>query len=462
MAVDIVVKNCKIVSPEGITPEGVAIKGGKIVAIGNDAYLPEADKTIDARGKYVLPGIIDVHVHYGVYHPYEEEVHDMSAGAFAGTTTAGCYVGVGASAHKGSYGEVFDKWKETWEKNAVIDCFFHGGMLSQTNIDEVEENAKQHGITTYKILMTCKGDEAALIGGDPADDGFLWAAFKSIARLGKAGRLHLHAEDIEIIARILPAIRATGRQDLAAWAEARPGYCETLDVTRAIALAKVTGCPIYFVHIHYPDSVEVIAKAKSEGIDVIAETCPQYLVLNSSSDVSPPLARIAPPLRDEASNNAMWQAIRDGVITCMGSDHCSTTTAMSKDLWTAPQGAPGLETLLPIMLSEGVNKGRITIEKLVEVLCYNNAKTFGIYPQKGTIQVGSDADLVIVDLEKKVKLSAGKQHYAISDYCLYEGWEVKGWPVLTMLRGNIVVEDGKKMAKPGIGKYIPRTLLPVS
>jgi dihydroorotase-like cyclic amidohydrolase len=433
MAVDIVVKNCKIVSPEGTKPEGVAIKGGKIVAVGNDAYLPEADKTIDAGGKYVLPGIIDVHVHYGVYHPYQEEIHDMSAGAFAGTTTAGCYIGVGASAHKGS----------------------------QTNIDEVEENAKQRGITTYKILMTCKGDEAALIGGDPADDGFLWASFKSIARLGKAGRLHLHAEDIEIIARILPAIRATGRQDLAAWAEARPGYCETLDVTRAIALAKVTGCPIYFVHIHYPDSVGVIAEAKEKGIDVIAETCPQYLVLNSSSDVSPPLARIAPPLRDEASNNAMWQAIRDGVITCMGSDHCSTTTAMSKDLWTAPQGAPGLETLLPIMLSEGVNKGRITLEKLVEVLCYNNAKTFGIYPQKGTIQVGSDADLVIVDLEKKVKLTSANQHYTISDYCLYEGWEVKGWPVLTMLRGNVVVEDGKKVAKPGIGKYIPRTLLPV-
>lgn len=271
-----------------------------------------------------------------------------------------------------------------------------------------------------------------------------------------------HAEDIEVIARILPAIRATGRQDLAAWAEARPGFCETLDVIRAIAIAKVTGCPIYFVHIHYPDSVGVITKAKEEGVNVIAETCPQYLVLNSSSDVSAPLARIAPPLRDEASNSAMWQAIRDGVITCMGSDHCSTTTGMSKDLWTAPQGAPGLETLLPIMLSEGVNKGRITLEKLVEVLCYNNAKAFGIYPQKGAIRVGSDADLVIVDLEKKVKLRAVNQHYAISDYCLYEGWEVKGWPVLTMLRGTVVVDDGRMVAKPGIGKYIPRTLSPVS
>lgn len=462
MAVDTVVKNCKIVNPEGIIPGGIAIKGGIIVAIGNDAYLPEADKTIDAGGKYLIPGVIDAHVHYGVYHPYDQEVNDMSAGAYAGTTTAGCYVGLGASAQKGLYTEVFDKWKETWEKNAVIDCFFHGGIISQTNIGEVEENAKRYGITSYKILMTCKGDEVAIIGGDPADDGFLFTAFNSIARLGKAGRINLHAEDIEIIASILPAIRATGKQDLGAWAEARPGYCETLDVKRAIALAKMTGCPMYFVHIHYPESVEAIARAKSEGVDVIAETCPQYLVLNSSSAVPAPLAKISPPLRDEACNSAMWQAIRDGVITCVGSDHCSTTTGMKKDLWAAPPGTPGLETLLPIMLSEGVNKGRITLEKLVEVLCYNNAKAFGIYPRKGTIQVGSDADLVIIDLEKKVKLSAGKQHYAISDYCLYEGWEVKGWPVLTMLRGNVVVEDGKMTAKLGIGKYIPRTLSPVS
>jgi len=458
MIVDTIMKNCKIVSPEGIALGSIAIKGGKIVAIADDVYMPEANQTIDVGGKPVIPGVIDVHVHYGVYHPYDEEVHDMSAGAYAGTTTVGCFVGLGASAHKGAYSDIFNMWKGAWEKNTVIDCFFHGGITSQAIIDDVEENAKRYGITTYKILMTCKGDEIAIIGGDPADDGFLWSAFKSIAKLGNAGRVMCHAEDIEIISRILPVIKGTGRQDLAAWAEARPGFCETLDVIRGIAIAKVTGCPLYFVHVHYPDSLEVIAKAQAEGVNVVAETCPQYLVLNCNSNVSPPLARIAPPLRDEVSNNAMWQGIVDGVIKTIGSDHCSTTTAMSKDLWTAPQGAPGLETLLPIMLSEGVSKGRITLEKLVEVLCYNNAKVFGIYPRKGTIQVGSDADLVIIDLEKKVKLSAVTQHYKISDYTLYEDWEVKGWPILTMLRGEVIVKDGEMLAKPGLGRYIPRSL----
>ncbi len=456
MAVDTAIKNCKVVSSSKIASEGIAIKNGKIVAIADDAYLPEANKTIDAGGNYVIPGVVDVHVHYGVYHPCEEEIHDMTAAAYAGTTTAGCFVGLGASAQKGSMAEVFDRWKDIWEKNAVMDTFFHGGVISQTNIDEVITNAQRYGITSYKVLMTCKGDEAAIIGGDLADDGFIWASCQSIAQLGKAGRIMCHAEDIDIIARILPTIRATGRQDLAAWAEARPGFCETLDVIRAIAIAKITGCPLYLVHIHFPDSINVIARAQAEGIDVIAETCPQYLVLNSSSNIPGPLGKIAPPLRDAICNENLWQAVKNGTITCIGSDHCSTTKDMARDLWTAPPGSPGLETLLPIMLSEGVNKGRITLEKLVEVLCHNNAKVFGIYPQKGTIQVGADADLVIIDLDKKVRLSVEGTHYVISDYCPYEGWEVKGWPVLTMVRGSVVVDDGRMMARPGIGKYIPR------
>jgi D-hydantoinase len=457
--VDAVIKNCKIVSPQDIKNEGIAIHHGKIVAIGRDSVLPKAEKVIDAKGNYVIPGVIDTHAHYGVYHPYTEEIHDMSAAAFGGTTTLGCFCGLGSSAEKGSYGGVFEKWRDCWEENAVIDCFFHGAILSQKNIDDVVTNAKNYGITTYKILMTCKGDEAKMIGGDPVDDGFLWEAFKSVTRLGKAGKIMLHAENIEIINKILPAIRATKRQDLSAWAEARPGWCETLDVKRAISLAELTGCPIYFVHIHYPDSVQVIAEAQARGVNVVAETCPQYLILNTNNTKVPaPWARIAPPIRDEASNRALWKALRDGTITCLGSDHCSVTQAACQDLWTAPQGAPGVESFLPIMLGEGVSKRKITLQKLVEILCYNNAKTFGIYPQKGTIQVGSDADLVIIDMKKKGKISNSALHYKVSAYTNFDGWETTGWPVVTMVRGKVVVENDKMVAKPGWGRYIFRKI----
>ena len=242
---------------------------------------------------------------------------------------------------------------------------------------------------------------------------------------------------------------------MAAWDDARPGFCETLDVQRAISIANLTKAPLYVVHVHHGASVDVIAKAKSEGIDVVAETCLHYLMLDRNHPLGP-LGKINPPLTDKASSERLWQGIREGTISCIGTDHCSVTKEMKKEMWKgATPGVPGVENLLPLMLSEGVNKGRITLEKLVEVLCYNNARTFGLFPQKGTIQVGSDADLVIVALDKKAKMTMNRDH-GCYDYILYEGWEVKGWPVFTMLRGNVLVENGKLVTKPGIGKYIPR------
>lgn len=457
MIADTIVKNARIVLPEGTLKGGIAIEKGKISAIFSTTTPPEAKNTIDAEGKYVLPGVVDPHAHYGVYHPCEDEVEDLQCAAYGGTTTLCCYVGLGAAAEKGSYEGAFERWRDIWEKNAVVDTIFHGGMCSEKNIDEVVENARRYGITSYKFLMTCKGEEAKIIGGDTCDDGFLYAGFRSIARLGDRGLAMCHAENIEVIRRFLPLVRETGRQDLGAWAEARPGWTETLDVIRAISLAETTGCPLYLVHIHYADSLKVIRDAQLRGVKVFAETCPQYLVLNSSSDIPGPLGKISPPLRDKECNEALWQAINDGTIRHVGSDHCSTTKEMAVDLWTAPPGSPGVETLLPIMLSEGVNKGRISLERLVEVLCANNAKLFGIYPQKGAIQIGSDADLVVIDIDRKVTLSASPQHYKVSDYTPYEGWEITGWPVLTMVRGNIVVKDGEMLARKGLGKYIPRS-----
>jgi len=265
----------------------------------------------------------------------------------------------------------------------------------------------------------------------------------------------VHCENQEIINRIEPEFRATGRQDTSVWAEARPGFCETLDAEKAISLAKLTGVPLYIVHIANGDTVDVVAKAREDGVDVVGETCPHYLVLDQSAPLGS-LGKVNPPLRDESSKDRLWRGINEGTITCIGSDHCSTTRALKKDMWEPFPGMPGLDAFLPVMLSEGVNKGKITLEKLVEVCCYNNAQTFGIYPQKGAIQVGSDADIVIVDLDKKVKLGVTRAHYTYADYTPYEGWGVKGWPILTMLRGNILVENEKMVAMPGIGKYIPR------
>jgi dihydropyrimidinase len=244
---------------------------------------------------------------------------------------------------------------------------------------------------------------------------------------------------------------------LAAWDEARPGFCETLDIKRAASIAAETGCPLYIVHVHHGASVDAIEEAQAAGIDIRAETCPHYLVLDKTADLGP-LGKISPPITDKRSGEKLWEGIRKGIISCIGTDHCSSTRDLKKDMWKgSPPGAPSIGCMLPLMLSEGVNRGRITMEKLVEILCYNNAKVFGLYPQKGIIQVGSDADLVIVDLEKKEKLSVNPDH-GMYDYILYDGWEVKGWPILTMSKGIVLVENGTLVAEPGVGKYIPRKL----
>jgi dihydropyrimidinase/dihydroorotase len=266
----------------------------------------------------------------------------------------------------------------------------------------------------------------------------------------------VHAENINIINRIRPVIEASGRQDLAAWTDSRPTCSEVLAIEKAIHIAKVTETPLYITHISTADSVDVIARAKAEGVDVIAETCPQYLILTKYSNLGP-LGKTNPPLRDKESNERLWRGINDNTVECMGTDHSTHKRKAKQDIWTALPGISGMEYFLSLMLSEGVNKGRLTLEKLVEMCCYNNARIFGIYPRKGTISVGSDADLVIIDLNKSGTLSVNTSHQ-LSDFCAYEGWKVKGLPLLTMIRGNVVAENGKLIAGSGIGRYIPRPM----
>ncbi len=454
MSVDTVIKNGQLVSADGIARKGIAIDGEKIVAIADDGDLPQARKTIDANGNFILPGIIDVHVHTGLYVPLDEEIRDTYAAAYSGITTIGNYVGMGLSAQRDSYEFVFDKWRDIWERNSLSDVFFHGNIISDTNINEITTNARRYGIASFKFMMINKGPEVLKTGLYSVDDGVLWLGFKEIATLGYPARAMVHCENREIIDRIEPSLRATGRQDTAVWAEAHPGFCETVDAEKAISLAKLTGVPLYIVHIASADTVEVLARAKAEGVDVIGETCPHYLTLTQFAPLGP-LGKVNPPLGDEASQERLWRGINEGTISCLGSDHCSTTKELKKDMWVPRQGMPGLDALLPIMLSEGVNKDRITLEKLVEVCCENNAKVFGLYPKKGALQVGSDGDIVIVDLDKKAKLGASSAHYTLADYSPYEGWEARGWPVLTMLRGTIIVENGELKARPGLGKYLP-------
>jgi dihydropyrimidinase/dihydroorotase len=458
MIADTVIKNCNLVGPEGIRPQGIAIGNGKIIDLVDDNKLPKAKKTIDAKGNFVLPGIIDNHTHFGGYFPLDEDIRiDSAAAAYGGITTVANTIGIGHCQHKGSFTEVVDKWIAIQEANAFTDFVMSPVLNSDIQLKEIHLVAGKWGICTFKIALAYKGFEAEQVGAISGDDGTMYLALKSIAELGLPARLMLHCENIDIINRLVPRIRDEDkRKDLAAWTDSRPGWTEALDIERAASIAKITKAPIYIVHLSSAEGVNAVAKARSEGVDVIAETLPAFLTLTKYSPLGA-LGKINPPLRDQESIERLWEGIQSGLVQCIGTDNAPIRMEMKRDIWGAAPGLPSIENYLPIMLSEGVNKKRITIEKLVQICCENNAKAMGIYPKKGTIRVGSDADLVIVDMNKIVKLTAKNLHQ-IADFCIWEGWDITGYPILTMLRGNIVMQDGKLLVKPGIGRYLPRFL----
>lgn len=461
MAVDIVIKNARLATAEGTFAAGIAINKGKIVAIADDELLPPADRTIDASGKYVLPGLIDVHTHWGLGLSFRQGcMTETKAAALGGVTTIGIFSMFLTTLQK-DLEEVFDELKKDFEATAVTDSLFHRVLVSDLALSEIPK-CVDLGITSFKFLMGYKGPQAEAMGipREGIVDGFVFEAFKIISEMGWPARAMVHAENVDIALRLRKGLEH--RQDARVWYDSRPNFVEEECIKRAIFIAKVTECPLYIVHNTIAESVDIFARAKSEGVDVIAETCPQYLTHNSEEPVpilkdNPALAVVNPPLRGKKDSERLWQGIKQGIINTIGSDHAPhTREAKGRDVWQAPPGAGNLtQMILPVMLSEGVNKNRILLEKVVEVCCQNPAKAFGLYPRKGTISVGSDADIVIVDLDKKVKWTP-ELSPSVCDWSIYEGWEFKGWPVLTILRGNIVAEQGKIVGKPGVGRYCPR------
>lgn len=455
MEVDTVIKNCKIVTTEGIIAAGIAIKDERIAAIATDEHLPPCQKTIDAEGNFVIPGLVDGHTHLLHRHPieeWEENLKKETRAAAAGgcTTVIHCLVQHGA----GRILEGFEKLKGAFEKNGYIDLGLNVAIFTLDQIQQMGE-ALENGFSSFKFLLPYKNREA--VGDRPGiDDGILYLGFEQIGKLVKAGYktfARVHTETIEVFLAMEDRCKELGI-DPPTYTDVRPPFIELEALQRCIVFAQATGCPLFVLHQSIKEGPLIEARARLEGVNIVTETCPQYLVLNTDN-TDKMLSKVNPPIRRKEDNEALWQAIRDGIIDFVGTDHAEVTRAKKgRDFWRAPVGTAQLETWLPIMLSAGVNARRITLERLVQVCCYNPAKKYGLAPRKGVIAPGSDADLVIVDLHKKAKVSA-KNLYTNADYSCYEGWEFQGWPILTMLRGKVVMEDGQIVGDPGFGRYVP-------
>lgn len=447
MPVDLLIKGGQVVTPTGVFAADIAIASGKIAGVGSAASLPRAQRTIDAKGLYVFPGLVDPHVHHDfIHHPFGEDCWTESCAAAAGGVTT-----VGFHLFKDGDGILkgFQESTPVFEHNAMVDGFFHVQIRDELGMEEVLK-CPEHGVTSFKVTW----------GEQSTPDSTLFRAFEQIAKLGPIARQIIHAENRDIATLLRQRLVKAGRVDAAAWNDSRPSFCEAEAMIHNIFFARLTRCPIYIEHMTIAEGVEIAAKAKADGVDVIIETCPQYLTHTSQDPFvqkHPVVAHVNPPLRDKAANEALWRAIQTGVVDCIGSDHIPyKLKEKGEDLWEAPPGLGNLtEMILPVMLSEGVNKGRIPLPKVAELCCRNTARAFGLYPRKGSLQVGADADIVLADLNKVVKVSADIMHSA-SDYTIWDGWEFRGWPVMTLVRGQVVMQEGEIVGARGSGRYLRR------
>jgi len=448
MPYDLIVRGGRLVLPEhGVLEADLAVEDSRIAAIMQPGAAA-ARATVSAEGLHVLPGVLDTHTHWGYRGDFAVQCRsDSRAAAVSGVTTA-------LLLHRIQPGE-FAKLKHLGESLSTIDFAVSPTIFNEAMVDCIEEAVEQWGCSSFKFYLAYRDLPGAPAGDNwnQLTDGLMVEALARMARYQSTVAC-VHAENAEIINRSVARVRRSGGDGLAAWEEANPGLAEAEAIQRAGLFAESAGVSIYFVHLSGRDALKALERVRGRWPGTYGETCPHYLF--HSVETSGPAVKFSPPVRHQDDNEALWDALSRGLIDCVGSDNSSTLWASKAgSIWEIVRGGPGAGLLLPLILSEGVNKGRLSLERAVEVTSTNAARIFGLYPKKGTIQVGSDADLAIVDLNLERTVSP-ELFRTWSDYSLYTGVRLKGWPVITMVRGRIVADNTKVLADPGYGMFIAR------
>lgn len=466
---DLVIRNGRVVTERGVIRGGLAVEGEKIAFVGPDSELPRARRIIDAQENFAIPGFIDAHVHLGGGR--KGSIKDILAptypretlGAiYGGVTTAGVFV----STHpREPIAPRIDAHREIGNQFSYVDFFTHAILTSELHLEEMPALAHEHGCWSFKHFFNAnkpRGEGEELPTHPGVENDFLFRSLEIIRQLGGPAIGMVHCEDQDIIWVLEDRLKAAGRNDLRAWAEARPGWVEHLRMRIAYEIARSVGVPLYCVHIAAAEGVDLMAEARRAGYSYWGETCPHYLTHTAEmEDKIGAWGRVNTSIKFERDRERLWEGIVDGSITNMGTDHCSFTREVKeqgggkhKNIWSARSGiAGGMEHWLPVMMTYGVHVGRIKIEDMVRVCSMNNAKVFGVYPRKGVLRPGSDADVVLVDPERVVTITPDFYHSS-ADWSIYYGWKVKGMARLTMLRGRVMLEEFEAVGKPGSGQYI--------
>jgi len=458
MSFDTIIRNGSVVTATDTYVADVAIENGKIVAIGTNLPTENATRLLDASNKLVLPGGIDVHTHLDMPFGGTTSADDFETGtraaAFGGTTTLIDF----AIQYKGQrLRQAFDTWMTKASGKAVCDYAFHcivtdvsAGQLGEMN------DLLREGVTTFKLFM-------AYPGVFMLDDGSIFKALQTTAKNG--GMVCMHAENGSAIDVIVQQALAEGKTAPKYHALTRPTTAEAEATARAIALAEIAGAPIYIVHLSCNDALEKVREARDRGLPVYAETCPQYLYLSIENFDAPGFEGakyvFTPPLREKWHQEKLWNGLKRDHLQVVSTDHCPFCFKEQKELGRddftkIPNGGPGIEHRMSLIYSGGVAAGRFSANRFVELVSTTPAKLFGLYPRKGTIAVGSDADLVIFDPHRKHTISA-KTHHMRVDYSMFEGIQVTGMADVVLSRGKVVVDGDKFLGRAGAGGFLRRS-----
>ena len=449
------IKGGTVVTATDLYTGDVLVEDERIAVIGTSLDI-HADKIINAAGKYVLPGGIDVHTHLDMPFGGATSADDFESGttaaAFGGTTSIVDF----AIQYKGqTLHHAWETWMKKAEAKAVIDYGFHMIMTDMNDQVEQEMDALvRQGVTSFKLFMAYRGvfmlDDASI--------------FKALLRTGQnGGTICMHAENGDVIDVLVQRALAQGHTAPKYHALTRPARAEAEATHRAIALAEIADVPIYIVHLSAAEALEMVTEARDRGLDAYAETCPQYLFLSYDNYEEPDFGGskyvMSPPLRDRAKQDQLWRGLAFNDLQCVSTDHCPFCMKEKRlgqnDFSKIPNGAPGIETRMSLVYDGGVRPGRISLNRFVELTSTSPAKIFGLFPRKGTIAPGSDADIVVFDPNRTITLAAKTLHMKV-DYNPYEGRQVTGATDTVLSRGRLVIEDGRFVGRAGGGSFLKR------
>jgi dihydropyrimidinase len=456
MSLDLLIKNAKVFTHAGPFEGDIGVKDGKIVKIAGDIQ-EQADKVVNTTGKYIVPGLIDGHTH--MEFPFMGEItaddfyYGTRAAVAGGVTTIVDFVTPAVGQDLLS---AYEQWRNNADPKVISDYSLHMIVrnVNNTILEQIPEVIKR-GVISFKLFMAYKDLMLR--------DSELYQLIKKITENG--GVIGIHAENGEIINELVNEFLIQGKVEPIYHYFSRPDVLEIEATNRIATIASMVGKDVkmYIVHTSTGEAVDIISLYRKQGYKFYNETAPHYLTLTTEYLKRPDGYRyvMSPPLRSDEQRTKLWMRLVSGDIFTIGSDHCVYTDAQKKryrdkvpPFHEIPNGVPGTENILPILFYFGVKKGVISMERFVEVTSYNPARLFGLYPKKGVIMPGADADFAVIDPNMRIKVTADVLHSNIN-YTIYEGMEVEGWNVMTIRRGDIVYENGQVVGEKGSGKYIP-------